>query len=296
MSPTICTDPPASTPSNTGIAGIGVILGFIVPAVIAIILSLSLIIEESFIHSHRPAVGLIRRKLLYGLSDQQILYGIGIQAVGLSQMYKLVPYHFFIIWMLSLLSMAVHNCTMLVLVASFRSDTVLRWLRQVLMLTNLVLSCVYGICMLQVVQKNLEESTLPTSCAWQIRGNKASNIGLSFVGTISVIAGNCVVFTASTWYLHDRRQRGFKWVQLVGWVIMTAIAVGATVRVVLMSQAFGVPTTPLSDQGEKEWTFATIISLLMLGLPLMTVLEIYRGESRVNNDGLEKAGWDSVSS
>lgn len=290
MSSTGCTNPPASTPSNSGVAGLGVILGFIIPAVIAIMLSLSLIVEESFIHSHRPALGLIRRKLLYGLSDQQILYGIGIQAVGLAQMNVLVPYHFFIIWMLSLLSMAVHNCTMLVLVASFRSDTVLRWLRQVLMLTNLVLSCVYGICMLQVVQKNLESSTLPTSCAWQVEGTKASNVGLSFVGTIAVIAGNCVVFTASTWYLHDRRQRGFKWVQLVGWVIMTGIAVGATVRVILMSQAFGEPSTPLSDSTEKQWTFATMVSLLMLALPLMTVLEIYRGEIHVNRNGFEKAG------
>lgn len=191
--------------------------------------------------------------------------------------------------MLSLLSMAVHNCNMLVLVASFRSDKVLRWLRQCLMFTNLVLSCVYGICMLQVVQKNLETSTLPTSCAWQVRGSRssisASDAAQSFAGTIAVIAGNCVVFAASTWYLHDRRQRrqrGFKWVQLVGWVIMAAIAVSATVRVVLMSQAFGTATTPLSDDDEKDWTFSTLVSLLMLALPLITALEIYRGEIQVN--------------
>ncbi|ROW00015.1 hypothetical protein VPNG_08336 [Cytospora leucostoma] len=286
-----CTNPPAETPSNSGVAGIGVILGFIVPAVIAIVLSLSLIVQESFLHSNKPALGLIRRKLLYGLSDQQILYGIGIQAVGLAQMSALVPYHSFIIWMLSLLSMAIHNCTLLVLAASIRPDTVLRWLRQALMLTSLVLSCVYGVCMLQVVQKGLEASTLPTSCAWEVEGGRAGNVGLSFVGTIAVIAGNCVVFTASTWYLHDRRQRGFRWVQLVGWVVMTAIAVAATVRVVLMSQAFGEPTTPLSDRGEKQWTFATMVSLLMLALPLMTVLEIYRGEVHVNgSDSFEKMG------
>lgn len=193
--------------------------------------------------------------------------------------------------MVSLLSMAIHNCTLLVLVTSIRSDTILRWLRQALMLTNLVLSCVYGACMLQVVQKGLEASTLPTSCAWEVEGRRAGNVGLSFVGTIAVVAGNCVVFTASTWYLHDRRQRGFKWVQLVGWVMMTAAAVGATARVVLMSQAFGEPTTPLSDRGEKQWTFATMVSLLMLALPLMTILEIYRGEVHVKGgDSFEKMG------
>lgn len=93
-----CTLPePATTPSNAGVAGIGVILGFVVPAVVSIIFSFSLIIQESFIHSDRPALGMIRRKLLFGISDQQILYGMGIQIVGLTQINQLVPYHFFII-------------------------------------------------------------------------------------------------------------------------------------------------------------------------------------------------------
>lgn len=93
-----CTLPgPATTPSNAGVAGIGVILGFVVPAVVSIVFSFSLIIQESFIRTEKPALGLIRRKLLFGISDQQILYGIGIQIVGLVQINTLVPYHFFII-------------------------------------------------------------------------------------------------------------------------------------------------------------------------------------------------------
>lgn len=93
-----CTLPgPATTPSNAGVAGIGVILGFIVPAVVSIVFSFSLIIQESFIRTEKPALGLIRRKLLFGISDQQILYGTGIQIVGLAQINTLVPYHFFII-------------------------------------------------------------------------------------------------------------------------------------------------------------------------------------------------------
>ena len=65
-----------------------VISGIGFPAVVAIILSVSLIIQESFLHAHAQMLGLIRRKLLEGLSDQQILYGIGIQAVGLAQITK----------------------------------------------------------------------------------------------------------------------------------------------------------------------------------------------------------------
>lgn len=186
--------------------------------------------------------------------------------------------------MVSLLSTAVHNSTLLVLVGDFHSDRVLRWLRQVLMLVNLVLGCVFGVCMLRVVQKGLENSTLPTSCAWTLeeKAGSSGNVGVSFLGTIAVICGNVIVFIASTWYLHDRRQRGFKWVQLAGILLMTAIAVAATARVLMVSQAFGDPQTPLSDQGEKQWSFATMVTLLMLALPLMTVLEVYRGEVHMN--------------
>lgn len=253
----------------------------------SIVLSLSLIIQESFIHSHRPALGLIRRKLLFALSDQQILYGIGIQAVGLAQITRLVPYHFFIIWMTSLLSTAVHNSTLLVLVCNFHSDRVLRWLRHGLMFINLVLGCVFGICMIQVVQKDLTSSTLVTACAWNSsipvseKNNSRERI-ISFLGTIFAIAGNVIVFFAATWFLYDRRQKGFKWIQLAGISIMTAIAVAATVRILVTSQAFGQPSTKLADEGEKQWSFSTIVTLLMLALPVMTVLEIYRGEIHMN--------------
>lgn len=192
--------------------------------------------------------------------------------------------------MVSLLSTAIHNSTMLVLIGSFHSDRVLRWLRQVLMFFNLVLGCVFGVCMLQVVQRDLEHSTLPTACAWSVQNaSSEGDKALSFVGTILVIAGNCLVFAAATWVLHDRRQMGFKWIQLAGIAAMTAIAVAATVRVIQDSQAFGVPQTPLSDDGEKQWSFATLVTLLMLALPLMTVLEIYRGEIDVNRN-YEKQG------
>lgn len=193
--------------------------------------------------------------------------------------------------MVSLLSTAIHNSTLLVLINSFHSDRILRWLRQIMMFINLALGCVFGVCMLQVVQKGLEHSTLPTACAWTLPSASAAggDRALSFIGTILAIAGNCLVFGAATWLLHDRRQRGFKWIQLAGIVAMTAVAVAASVRVVQESQAFGVAKTPLGDEGEKQWSFATLVTLLMLALPLMTVLEIYRGEIHVNRD-YEKQG------
>ncbi|EJT70184.1 hypothetical protein GGTG_12357 [Gaeumannomyces tritici R3-111a-1] len=282
-----CTTVRSSVPSDAGIAGTGVLLSFIFTAALALAMSASLIFQE--FRACRRKDGYckphtIRRKLLNSYSDQQILTGIGLQSVGLAKASTLVPYHFFIIWMLSLLSMAVHNATLLALVHDFRRDWVLRWLRQFLMFVNLALSCVYGVYMLRATAQNLEQ-TLPIACVWGQGGQTArvpeENPGLSYVGTSAVIAGNCAVFALATWYLHSRSQRFYKTIQVVGVVVMFAIAIGAAVRVGLLSQAFGNPSVPLADRGETDWSFGQLLALLMLLLPAISVLEIYRGDLKI---------------
>ena len=197
-------------------------------------------------------------------------------------MNKLVPYHFFLIWMLSLLSMATHNATLLALKQDYRRDWVIRWLRQTLMFVNLALSSVSGIFVLQAVSKGLDKETHPIECVWKVDGNgAASNAVLSYVGTIVVIVGNCVIFGLTTWYLHSQRQRFYKTIQIVGLVLMTGIAIGAAVRIILLSQAFGNPSVDLSDQGETEWSFGQLLSLLLVILPLVSVIELWRGEISV---------------
>ena len=56
---------------------------------------------------------------------------------------------------------------------------------------------------------------------------------------------------------------------------------GATARAYLLSQAFGKPDVELSDDGEKQWSFGQLLSLLMLLLPVISVIEIVRGEITV---------------
>jgi hypothetical protein len=256
-------------------------LSFIITAGLSLVLSTSLIFGEfrlgrsSSTSKRKPST--IRRKLLNSYSDQQIIQGIGIQSVGLAKADTLVPYHFFLIWMLSLLSMATHNATLLALVHDFRRDWVLRWLRQFLMFANLVLSCVYGVFVLESKIRGLPD-TLPIACVWSIDDKSSSAGGLDYVGTIITIAGNCVVFGLATWYLHSRGQSFYKIVQLSGLVLMTGIAIGAAVRVLLLSQAFGSPNVVLSDQDEKDWSFGQLLSMLMLVLPVISAIEILRGE------------------
>lgn len=226
----------------------------------------------------------MRRKLLDGYSDSQLLQGIGIQSVGLVKMNTLVPYHLFLIWMMSLLATATHNATLLALVHDYRRDWVIRWLRQSLMFVNLALSCVLGIFVLQAVAKGLDDETLPVACVWSNdvkSSSPGSAAGLSYVGTVVVIIGNCVVFGFATWYLHAQKRRFHNIVQLVGIGLMCAIAIGATVRVLLLSQAFGKPSVKLADEGEKEWSFGQLLSLLLLILPLVSIVDVYRGEVRL---------------
>lgn len=275
-----CAVVPETAASDAGIAGTGVLLSFMFTALIALVIAGSLIIQEFGLQKQSNPCK-IRRRLLNSYSDQQILLGIGIQSIGLARAGTLVPYHFFLIWMLSLLSMSCTNAALLALVHDFRRDWVLRWMRQFLMFVNLALSCVYGVYVLQSVNKNLDP-TVPIACVWFADGKGAmGNSGLMYVGTAAVILGNCVVFGLATWYLHSRQQRFYRIVQIVGLLLMAAIAIGATIRVILLSQAFGTPSVALADEGEKTWSFGQLLSILMLLLPVVTIIEMSRGDIRV---------------
>ena len=226
---------------------------------------------------------MIARKLLNSFSDQQIVEGIGIQAVGLAKINTIVPYHFFIIWMLSLLSTATHLATLLALVEDYKRDWVLRWLRQFFMFVNLLLNVVYGIFVLETKLKNLSP-TLPIACIWENDAVSTKvpspNKGLSIVGTIAVIAVTCILFILSTWYLHMRRQRWGRSVRAIGLLLLMAMAIGAAARVMIASQAFGSPSVELSGPSESAWSFGQLLGMLMLILPFISALEIFRGTSR----------------
>ncbi|EXF78903.1 hypothetical protein CFIO01_06692 [Colletotrichum fioriniae PJ7] len=274
-----CTVPEnAPVASDAGVAGRGVLLSFIITAGLALIISSSIIFQEM---KGNPSN--IRRKLLNSYSDQQILQGIGIACVGLARINVMVPYHFFIIWMLSNLSMAVHNATLLALVHDFRRDWVLRWLRQFLMFVNLTLNVVYGVFILQGVSKGMQESKLPVACVWVVGDEgKGNQRGLSYVGTVVVIIANALVFALASWYLHLRTQKFINIIKIIGILLMAASAVGAAVRCIIASDAFGNgPSYELSDQGERGWGFGQLLSLLVLLFPIVSMVEIMRGDIKV---------------
>lgn len=166
------------------------------------------------------------------------------------------------------------------------------------MLVNLLLGVLSGIFILQSVMKNLEP-TLPIACVWEVeKRGTPSNAALSVAGTIAVIAGQVIVFVLSTLYLHTRTNpRWMKSLQAVGLVILFAMGVGATLRVVMVSQAFGkVPDgVNLVGPSESEWSYGQLLPLLLLCMPLISLMEVVRGEvrtppSKVDEDGQSLLG------
>lgn len=196
----------------------------------------------------------------------------------------MIPYHFFIIWMLSLLSTATNFAALMALVQDFKRDWVLRWMRQTAMFINMVLTIVFGVFVLETNMRNLAP-TLPVGCIWQedvAEGDqsKGNNNVSSVVGTIAVIAANAIVFALGTWYLHMRRQRWSKIVRCLSLLALMAMAIGAAFEVIYNSQALGsLPSdVKLSDTAEREWSFGQLVAMLLLVLPFISALEIYRGE------------------
>ncbi|EEY17788.1 conserved hypothetical protein [Verticillium alfalfae VaMs.102] len=264
-------------PSDAGVAGTGVLLSFFFTAILALGLSLTIILSE-----FRNKTSSIRRRLLSSYSDQQILQGIGIHAVGLAKRDTMLPYHFFIIWCLGLLSQAVHNATLLSLVHDFRRDWVLRWLRQLLMFVNLGLSVVYGVFILRAVETGLADDPIPISCVWETNsGNGSSNrSGLSYFGTIAVMAANVLVFALASWYLHcgsSASQNRQAYGPRAPW----RPGAGALFGAVLASDALGHGPSFELAPGEEAWSFGQVLSVLVLLFPLVSMVEILRGELRV---------------
>lgn len=224
------------------------------------------------------------RKMLLSFSDQQIITGIGLQGLGLIEVKNLAPYHFFILWMLSLLSTVTHINTLLALVNDFKGDWVMRWIRQSFMFINLVLSVSCGILLLMVVVKDLEP-TLPIACVWEVPSTSTPpDVWISITGTIAVIAGQGIFFIVSVWYLHVKERRQIFLIQSTGLVVFTAVGMGAAARVLLVSHAFGTPSVLLSDNGEKLWDFGQLLSMLLLILPLISAIELMREVTDESNN------------
>ena len=261
------------------------LLSFIITNVLAILLSAYVILDPD--KSGTSKITSVFRKLLSGWSDQQIVTGIAIQCVGLSQMATMIPYHFFIIWQLSLLSTATNLATLLAFCEELRKDYVLRWLRQVLMCINMVLSMLVGALVLSSVVKDMQPR-LPIGCVLSsgARGSK-NNVSLSAVGTALVMAVDIAVLILATWFLHHRCPQHWqtKW-RIAGIAVLGGMGLAVIVRIVMGTQAFGHPPKDLNLKGgnEGEWSYGQVLGVVMLIMPAISAFEIAERERAVHDE------------
>lgn len=146
------------------------------------------------------------------------------------------------------------------------------------MLINILLSVVMGIFVLEDVVKQVSP-TLAIGCVWHNPATtQRDDVTISIVGTVAVMVGQVLVFAMATWYLHSKDRRWLSIARAVGLIILLAIAIGAAARVIMVSQAFGSPSVPLTGTGERDWSFGQLLPLLLLLLPLLSAVEILRGK------------------
>jgi len=229
-------------------------------------------------HEHKRAK--IARQLVAGYSEQQLIKGIAIQAVTIfGYMDTMVPYHFFLIWMITTVSTATHCIALLALQTELKMDWGIRWLKQFFMFVNLMFSCVMSIFLFMEIQKQVTP-TLPMACIFRdypvITPRSISDIRISQAGTVSVIVGQCAIFIMSLLWLHSAKNGWYNPLRALSYLFLTAISIGGTVRIIQLSQVFGTPSVPLKDKTASVLNFGGVVMLCLLISPGLNAFRMYR--------------------
>jgi hypothetical protein len=150
------------------------------------------------------------------------------------------------------------------------------------MLVNFILSCTYCAYVFRNTFINLPQ-TLPIQCAW-IRDpdNARSPLwGLGLAGALAAHIANLAILSLATFYLHYPGKRFPPIVRTMGLGVTIVFALGACTRAMLLSQAFGRPNVQLADMAERNWDHGQRLAMLLLPLPLISAVQIWRGELKI---------------
>ena len=250
------------------------ILSFVITASTSLLLSA---IVVSYHVRGRSDVRVLRNILL-SLSDQQIIIALAFQTVGLIRMWAMVHYHFFTLWMLSLLSTVTHLSMLLALVDDYKRDLVMRWIRSSLIFANVALSTTCGVLIVIAEMRNLR-LTLPIGCTLQPPPYARSfNVGTSGVVIIVVMTAHWLSFGLGTWALLNRRLKCLKRVQVIGLLVLVAIGIWSAVQLIKSSKAFGTgpPSVYFLDGSEGRWSFGQALPFMLYLQPVISAIEITR--------------------
>lgn len=291
--------------ANPDIAGIGVIISFLVTTCLASFLAFVVMFLERynairrFVRKSRkmPPKDYARElctwrthmfwfeilsKNLLAFSDTQLLTGLAVQFTALLKHCELSIYHFQIVVELAFLTTVTHLLTLVALRNYFVKN---RWTslpRIILMLANLGLLAYTSYIAYSYGLAGLHASS-SLACFYQ--GDrphfKAAFAGRWGALLIGAIGGHASVMVAM-YFLENKREGSWLvwWGAIRNWIIAPIYAIYGLVfggRALSGTQALGTPSVTISGS-EKEWGFGQFLPMLLLALPLLAGWESFREE------------------
>lgn len=302
--------------ANPDIAGIGVIISFLVTTCLACILAFVVMFLEryndirGFVRRRRkkPDEGYAREpctwrthmfwfeilsKNLLAFSDTQLLTGLAVQFTALLKHCELSIYHFQIVVELAFLTTVTHLLTLVALRKYFVKNKWTSLPRIILMLANLGLLAYTSYIAYSYGLAGLHASS-SLACFYQgdrphFKAAFAGRWGALLIGAI----GGHVSVIVAMYFLKGGREDGW-WDDIRNWIIAPIYAIYGLVfggRALSKTQALGTPSVTINGS-EKEWGFGQFLPMLLLALPLLAGWESFREEYE-KYQAKEKSNRDS---
>lgn len=280
--------------ANPDIAGIGVIISFLVTTCLAFILAFVVMFLERYDAIRKFFCGRqpkdyarephmfwfkILSKNLLAFSDTQLLTGLAVQFTALLKHCELSIYHFQIVVELAFLTTVTHLLTLVALRNYFVKN---RWTslpRIILMLTNLGLLAYTSYIAYSYGLAGLHASS-SLACFYQgdrphFKAAFAGRWGALLIGAI----GGHVSVMVAMYFLENKPEGRWLvwWGAIQNWIIAPIYAIYGLVfggRALSKTQALGTPSVTINGS-EKEWGFGQFLPVLLLALPLLAGWESF---------------------
>lgn len=191
-------------------------------------------------------------------------------AVALCMIGAIVPYHFTLIFWMSLLVMASNSASLIILYTDFRRNPWVKWSRVFFMFLNWALSTVIGVFHAMVDRRGLGRKTLPMKCLLTT-GLAAKMDTMNFIFDCFGLSANFIMLLNAMWYLlrapkKRTRQKVFTAASLL---MMVGFGITATVMILTRGDAFGKPIISLKDKGEEKWNYGQTLAVCGLFGPVI---------------------------
>ncbi|KAF2753760.1 hypothetical protein EJ05DRAFT_521632 [Pseudovirgaria hyperparasitica] len=288
-----------SVERDGGVGGIGVLLSFMIMNAFCLALAFLITMFEPLCETRRKldAIAIIMRKLLVAFSDQQIITGIGVLVISLTKMGSLDFYHFYMVYLIGCFATFCHMATTITLFRQYREDWLMKRIRQLLMGLNAMLSLVVAMFLLRFLFRKLVQ-TLPIACAWdKALGQEAISEnpiwGKPILLIIIVIMCHMLLFGLGIYFLNIKEGKSTKLIQCFTLGVLSAACITIVVQIIEVGDAFPHEANAdvyMTGKDENSWAYGQVLSMLLLWLPLMALVSIWREErvmaKKVEEDGV----------